>query len=440
MEGELREMQNLRPEGQDSAIEASEMRQLPPVDGGKDAWLFLAACFIIEALVWGFTFSFGIFQDYYNTHEPFKGSGDIAIIGTCAMGVSYILAPLAFALLIAVPRFRRWATPVGFLIMCLSLALSSFSTSITQLILSQGIAYGIGANIGYAPTIIFMGEWFVKRKGLAFGIMWAGTGLSGVILPLVLQRLLDLYGFKTTLRVYALVLALLSAPLIYFVKPRLPVAQSSRFRPFDLRFLRNPTFLIYQVCNVVQALGFFLPTIYLPSYARSLGAGSLTSSLTVILVNLASVFGCVIMGHLTDRHNATTCSLISLIGSALSVFIIWGFSVTLAPLYVFCIAYGIFAGSFSSAWPAVTNDVMRQDPLAEASMILGFLETGRGIGNVVSGPLSEALLKNYAWKDVLKGGYGTGYGTLIVFTGATALLSALSIMAPPLRRMFGTYF
>lgn len=26
---------------------------LPPVDGGKDAWLFLAACWAIEALVWG---------------------------------------------------------------------------------------------------------------------------------------------------------------------------------------------------------------------------------------------------------------------------------------------------------------------------------------------------------------------------------------------------
>ena len=26
---------------------------LPPVDRGKDAWLFLTACFLIEALVWG---------------------------------------------------------------------------------------------------------------------------------------------------------------------------------------------------------------------------------------------------------------------------------------------------------------------------------------------------------------------------------------------------
>jgi hypothetical protein len=30
-----------------------EMPSLPPVDRGKDAWLFLAACFMIEALVWG---------------------------------------------------------------------------------------------------------------------------------------------------------------------------------------------------------------------------------------------------------------------------------------------------------------------------------------------------------------------------------------------------
>ena len=26
---------------------------LPPADGGKDAWLFLAGCFMVEALVWG---------------------------------------------------------------------------------------------------------------------------------------------------------------------------------------------------------------------------------------------------------------------------------------------------------------------------------------------------------------------------------------------------
>lgn len=78
---------------------------LPPVDRGVRAWLFLLACSMLEALVWGafrsawpsfevhaganegigYADAFGVFQDYYSEHEPFKESDDIAVIGTCAM-------------------------------------------------------------------------------------------------------------------------------------------------------------------------------------------------------------------------------------------------------------------------------------------------------------------------------------------------------------------
>jgi hypothetical protein len=37
---------------------------------------------------------------------------------------------------------------------------------------TQGVLYAIGGSIAYAPCVIYMDEWFVKRKGLAFGIMW----------------------------------------------------------------------------------------------------------------------------------------------------------------------------------------------------------------------------------------------------------------------------
>jgi hypothetical protein len=30
---------------------------LPPTDMGKDAWLFLLTCFVVETLVWGMFFS-----------------------------------------------------------------------------------------------------------------------------------------------------------------------------------------------------------------------------------------------------------------------------------------------------------------------------------------------------------------------------------------------
>lgn len=60
-------------------------KPLPRPDGGKDAWLFLSACFMVEALVWGFPFTFGLFQEFYSTHEPFASSSGVAVIGTCAM-------------------------------------------------------------------------------------------------------------------------------------------------------------------------------------------------------------------------------------------------------------------------------------------------------------------------------------------------------------------
>ena len=36
-----------------TSTSSSESAKIPPADGGRDAWLFLAACFIFEALVWG---------------------------------------------------------------------------------------------------------------------------------------------------------------------------------------------------------------------------------------------------------------------------------------------------------------------------------------------------------------------------------------------------
>jgi hypothetical protein len=60
-------------------------KKLPPMDGGMNAWLFLAACFVMEALVWGFAFTYGVFQEYYNSIPEFKNNGNIAVVGTCAM-------------------------------------------------------------------------------------------------------------------------------------------------------------------------------------------------------------------------------------------------------------------------------------------------------------------------------------------------------------------
>ncbi|KAI1402545.1 MFS general substrate transporter [Hypoxylon fuscum] len=408
---------------------------LPPVDGGKDAWLFLAACWAIEALVWGFPFAFGVFQDYYSTHEPFAGSPNVAVIGTCSMGIMYLTAPLIMGLCRLFGRWARWTSVVGLFIMCLSLAMSSFSTTVVHLIATQGILYAIGGGIAYCPCILYMDEWFVRRKGLAYGIMWSGTGIAGVVLPLLLEWLLHTIGFRTTLRLWSGLLFALTIPLAFFVKPRLPYSATSHFKPFNLQMFMMPTFWLYQLGNVVQATGFFLPGIYLPTYARSaFGAASYSSATTILLVNVASVFGCVAMGWFIDRFHVTTCILLSTIGATVGALVIWGLSSSLPLLYFFCVVYGLFAGSYSSTWPGVMTEVIRKGEATgrgyvDPSMVFGWLAAGRGIGNVISGPLSENLVQGLSWKgDTAAYGYGSGYGSLIVFTGVTALLGGGSFV------------
>lgn len=416
---------------------------LPPVDTGKDAWLFLAACFVIEALVWGFPFSFGIFQKYYSSHEPFKGSGNIAIIGTCTSGIMYLSGLPALVLNRMYPRLGRWSPMVGLLIMCLSLALSSFATTVTQLIATQGVLYAVGGSIGYLPCILYMDEWFVRRKGLAYGIMWSGTGLAGVILPLLLEYLLSAYGHQTTLRVWACALFVLTAPLAYFIKPRLPPSPVTHLRSFNLRFAMSTPFILYQLANVVEAIGFFLPGIYLPSYAAdALKAGPFPSALTALLVNVSSVAGCVGLGFLIDRLHVATCILACTIGATVGTFLLWGFAVNLPVLYIFCILYGISAGSFTTTWTgimrevslrynastAASGDSAGQSRSIDPSMVFVLLAAGRGIGNVVSGPLSDVLVKGRPWLGEAGAGYGSGYGALIVFTGVSALLGGGSFL------------
>ena len=60
-----------------------------------------------------------------------------------------------------------------------------------------------GGALVYNPFIFYLDEWFVKRKGLAYGIFWAGTGVFSSVMPFIMHWALNRYGFRTPLRVWA---------------------------------------------------------------------------------------------------------------------------------------------------------------------------------------------------------------------------------------------
>ena len=84
----------------------------------------------------------------------------------------YIGAPFHFMFMQRWPNHRRNSCFVGIALMALGLITSSFSQAVWQLILTQGVLYAIGGMLIYYPVMLFLDEWFVQRKGMAFGIMW----------------------------------------------------------------------------------------------------------------------------------------------------------------------------------------------------------------------------------------------------------------------------
>ena len=183
--------------------------------------------------------------------------------------------------------------------------------------------------------------------------------------------------------------------------------------------------------NIFQSLGYFIPSTFLPTFARSLGASNWQSIATVVLLNAAAFAGSFCMGLAVDRYHVTNCLFVCAVGSSMAVSLLWGLSTSLAPLYVFCLFYGAFSGSSASSWSAIIRETKHKYRSADSGMIFGCLSLVKGVANLCSGPLSETLLHAGGRRAGIA--YGGEYGALIVFAGTTALLGGWSIAARRLR-------
>lgn len=408
-----------------SSSDPNQHFSLPPSDEGR-AWAILFGNFCIDAIVWGLPFTFGVFQEHYASLEEFAGdAGQISTIGTVATGVLYMICPVSTLLLRQFPRHLGLTMFIGLAVVCSSLVLASFSTKVWQLIITQGMFYAIGASMLSYPGLILVDQWFVRRKATAYGISWASIGAAGLILPFLFSWSLATFGFRTTLRWWAVLNLLLVGPMIFLFKPRIPPSTSTRFVWPDLRYVVRHPFAGLQLGILLQSLGYFLPTIYLPSYARSLGMNQIVAVMTVILLNVGTILGCPTFGFLLDRWSTSAAVLVAATGAALSVLIFWGLSGAAAMLCIFAFVYGLCTGASTATWAGIVRDTIQQHPSVESGFAYSLLVSARGIGNLVSGPLSAALLHATPVAGGMSYGYGSRYGALITFTGVTAFLGSI---------------
>ncbi|KAI4193695.1 MAG: hypothetical protein LQ348_002799 [Seirophora lacunosa] len=403
-------------------LQPNNYQQLKPADGGIAAWKVLFAAFMFEALLWGFPISFGVFQNHYAKLPEFEDNPHVTIVGTMASGIPYLGAPFMAVFVRRYQRYRNQMIWAGWPLCIAALVAGSFANTIGALIVTQGIMYGTGFLIFYYPIISIVTEWWIQRRGMAFGIITSAAGASGIAMPLIIETLLDKYGHRTTLQAVAVSMALLTGPLIPFLKGRLPPSQSSTVVRQDWSFARRPLFHVYCTANIAQGLGFFFPSLFLPSYATSIDLSARKGALLLALMCFAQVLGQSAFGILSDKVGLNSLLIISTSVAAVATFTSWGLAHDLAPLIVFALFFGFFAYGFCSLRARMGTAVSEEPTAALATF--GIFVFCQGFGNVLAGPISAALLS----EEVRRDGYGLRrYKSMIIFTGTCTLMSAVSV-------------
>ncbi|KAI8610877.1 major facilitator superfamily domain-containing protein [Chytriomyces sp. MP71] len=170
-------------------------------DGGFDAWMAVFASFIFHFLAVGINYAFGVYANYYS-RMGLASMSVLSFIGATAVffmvGLGIVSGRLAEKF-----GFRSMMT-AGTTLLCSGLFVASFCTQVWELILTQGVLFGVGMSVAYFPAVSLPSQWFEKRRGLATGIAVSGSGIGGLFMSLVTQELLGSIGFAWTMRITAL--------------------------------------------------------------------------------------------------------------------------------------------------------------------------------------------------------------------------------------------
>lgn len=170
----------------------------PPPDGGW-GWAIVFAAFIINVVVDGICYAYGIIAPVFQ--ERFDASkAETSLIGSILIGFYLMMGPIVSAL---TNKFGcRFVTMLGALIAALAFFLGRYQDSINGLIGCYGVLGGVGFGMMYLPAIVVVGFYFEEKRAFATGIVTSGSGVGTFVFAPLTQWLLDGKNWESTLLVF----------------------------------------------------------------------------------------------------------------------------------------------------------------------------------------------------------------------------------------------
>ncbi|KAG7849044.1 hypothetical protein KL941_001862 [Ogataea angusta] len=206
----------------------------PPKDKGY-AWVVCAATLLLFMATWGANSCYGVFLDYWLQNETYPGasSADYALVGSIALGLAMMLAPLA----------QMTAAVIGMQpTLIFGLGFQTSGTYWRRCPPSCGSctslrALWLGWVCVHFQPIDSQSSRLVRYKASnSFGIIASSSGIGGVISSLMTQKIISKTGGTSwALRTMGILTALMNVVGIALIKERVPAKRLKTAREIKLR-------------------------------------------------------------------------------------------------------------------------------------------------------------------------------------------------------------
>jgi MFS family permease len=273
-----------------------------------------------------------------------------------------------------------------------SLLLCRSISALWQLYLFYGVLLAFGLTfLGNVPNTIVVSSWFKEKRGMAMGVLYAGSGAGMLLFMPLIQSVIGARGWRSVYPLLAIAVVALIPVVAAFQRPAAPqpvpvptgtgssgmlrharvLAGRRRFRFTYLQFLLGP-------------LSSSPITIHQASLLRDKGIAPMSIAWIVSVYGMAWMAGMLSAGILSDRigrERTYTLGTIGMVGGCVVLLAMPDRGTGMAIVYA--VLFGLGFGSRPPMDSATASDVFGG---AGFGITFGVLSTALGIGQV-AGPI-----------------------------------------------------
>lgn len=390
-------------------------------------YVIVLVSFALQGLGWGMFNSFGVFFKPIMAEFAWQRAviASAVSLSMLVFGIGGIIQGRLS------DRFgpRMTMTAAGCLLGGGYILLSQVS-AVWHLYVFCGLLVGLGISGTDVVLLSTTARWFVKKRGMMTGIIKVGTGVGMLIMPLVINRLITAYGWRTTFVVLGAVVlffyCLCSQFLVrdpgkmgrapdggYNVHPR------NQTPPEGGMTLQEAarTMQFWTICFAFLLVFFCVSTILMHIVTHAIDLGISTADAAKVLAGIggASIAGRLVMGGAGDKMGNKAALVICFLSLASSL--VWlQCADQLWMLFLFALVYGFAHGGFYALIAPLIADLFGTRSHGVIFGIIGCVSTAGG----ASGPLVAGYMFD------VTGSYGMVFGILTAMSIA-GLIAAITL-------------